>query len=78
MDHEAAVSDPTVAFALQHVHNLICGSVPVFRINFPRKNMHKTKALFATWIQSIVSDPLDSTPFINNRLKGLRFSNDAL
>jgi putative transposase len=50
-----------VAFALEHVHDLLGGCVPVFGIDLAGQNMHQAEALLATWIQVAVGHPLERT-----------------
>src|SRR5215475_11924020 len=76
-DRQSAIAHAHIALALEHVHDLFCGRVPVLGIHFPGQNVHHPEALLARRHQIVVRHPLDRSPFVDDRLDVLGLGDRA-
>ena len=77
-DLHVSVAHAHVALALEHVHDLLRGGVPVLGIGLARQDVHEPEALLAARGQLVVGDPLDPSPLVSDRLDVLGLGDDAL
>src|SRR6516162_9653416 len=77
LDRHMPVAQPDVAFALEHIYDLLCVRMPMLRVGLPGKNVHQSEALLATRVEITIGDPLDCPPVVDNRLDILGLSDCA-
>jgi hypothetical protein len=68
LDRQMPVAQPNVAFALEHIDDLLCVGMPMPRVCLPRKYVHQSEALLATRGEIAIGDPLDCPPVVDNWL----------
>ena len=77
LDRHMPVAQPDVAFALEHIYDLLCVRMPMLRVGRPGKNVHQSEALLATRVEIAIGDPLDCSPVVDNWLDILGLSDCA-
>jgi hypothetical protein len=77
LDFYMPVAQTHIAFALEHVHDLFRGRMPMLGINLSGQDVNESEALLATRIQIAISDPFDRSPLVHNWFDIRGFSNGA-
>ena len=78
LDRHMPVAQPDVAFALEHIYDLLCVRMPMLRVGLRRKNVHQSEALLATGVEIAIGDPLERPPVVDDWLDILGVSDCAL